>query len=91
MFLADIKAFHAGGGTSGQVKARRLFYSLRSRILYARKHFSRMGYFLVIVTAFGLEPVARSVNHLVQGQLVGIRETLVAYRMLLDWVRGVEI
>ena len=90
MFLADIKAFHAGGGTSGQVKARRLFYSLRSRILYARKHFSRMGYFLVIVTAFGLEPVARSVNHLVRGQLVGVRETLVAYRMLFDWVRGVE-
>jgi len=90
MFLADIKAFHAGGGTSGQVKARRLFYSLRSRILYARKHFSRMGYLLVIVTAFGLEPVARSVNHLVRGQLVGVRETLVAYRMLFDWVRGVE-
>ena len=35
LYLADVQAFHAGGGTSNQVKARRLFYSLRSRLLYA--------------------------------------------------------
>ena len=90
IFLADVKAFHRGGGTSGQVKPARLFYSLRSRILYARKHFSRMGYLLVVATTFGLEPVSRSVNHLVRGQFVGVRETLFAYRMLFEWAVGVE-
>ena len=41
-YLAEAKAFHKGGGTSEQVKAQRLFYALRSRILYAFKHFSRV-------------------------------------------------
>jgi GT2 family glycosyltransferase len=90
MFLSDIKAFHAGGGTSKQVKARRLFYSLRSRVLYARKHFSTVGYLLVVLTAVGVEPLARSVNHLIRGQLAGVVETLTAYRMLLNWAIGVE-
>ena len=39
VYLADAQAFHAGGGTSNQVKAQRLFYSLRSRLLYGFKHF----------------------------------------------------
>jgi len=90
IFLSDIKAFHAGGGASKQVKARRLFYSLRSRVLYARKHFSTVGYLLVVLTAVGVEPFARSVNHLIRGQIVGVVETLTAYRMLLNWAIGVE-
>lgn len=90
MFLSDVKAFHAGGGTSKQVKARRLFYSLRSRVLYARKHFSAVGYLLVVLTAVGVEPLVRSINHLIRGQIVGVFETLTAYRMLLNWAIGVE-
>lgn len=39
-YLADAKAFHKGNGTSEQIKAKRLFYSWRSRILYSYKHFS---------------------------------------------------
>ena len=35
VYLADAQAFHVGGGTSNQVKARRLFYSLRSRLFTA--------------------------------------------------------
>ncbi|RYE56337.1 MAG: glycosyltransferase family 2 protein, partial [Hyphomicrobiales bacterium] len=32
-YLAEASAFHKGGGTSEQVKAHRLFYSMQSRIL----------------------------------------------------------
>jgi GT2 family glycosyltransferase len=90
MFLADATAFHSGGGTSKQVKATRLFYSLRSRILYARKHFSRSGYRCVFASAVVLESLARTANHLVRGQISGVRETIAAYRMLVDWVMGAD-
>ena len=35
VYLTQTQAFHAGGGTSNQVRARRLFYSQRSRLQYA--------------------------------------------------------
>lgn len=85
MFLSDAKAFHAGGGTTTQVKATRLFYSLRSRILYAQKHFRPVGCFFVIITAVALEPVVRTFNHLLRGQFLRAQETLAAYLMLLNW------
>jgi len=58
-FLAEAKAFHKGGGTSDQVKARRLFYSLRSRILYGYKHFNRGVAFLLMLGTLLLEPLIR--------------------------------
>src|SRR6185369_8126202 len=59
VYLADVQAFHAGGGTSKEVKARRLFYSLRSRLLYACKHFSKGGALIVMLATLLLEPVSR--------------------------------
>jgi len=41
LYLAEISVQHIGGGTTEQIKGRRLFYSLRSRVLYAGKHFGR--------------------------------------------------
>jgi len=38
--FTDATAFHKGGGSSEKVKAARLFYSLRSRIKFAAKHFT---------------------------------------------------
>jgi GT2 family glycosyltransferase len=84
-FLSDVHAFHAGGGTSGQVKAKRLFYSLRSRILYASKHFAAPGVALVVLTTFLLEPVARVLNQLARGRFHGVAETVLAFGMLLRW------
>jgi GT2 family glycosyltransferase len=43
LHLAQARAFHKGGGTSEQVKDRRLFYYLRSQVLYAAKHFGAAG------------------------------------------------
>ena len=42
-FLAGAQAFHRGGGSSEQVPAQRLFYSLRSRMAYSHKHFTKTG------------------------------------------------
>ena len=58
-FLASARCYHRGGGTSEQVKARRLFYSLRSRILYALKHFGPWRSSTLILATLLIEPLAR--------------------------------
>lgn len=81
-YLIEARAFHAGGGTSRQVKARRLFYSLRSRLLYGFKHFPRwQAWTLVIVTGL-LEPLTRTAWCLAHADREGVRNTWSAYRML---------
>ena len=85
VYLADAKAFHAGGGTSNQVKARRLFYSLRSRLLYSFKHFSIPAASTVLFVTLLIEPLARSVLALVRRSLPGFKETWAGYFMLWTW------
>ena len=58
-YNANIKAYHKGGGTSERVKAKRLFYSLESRIKYSKKHFSPISSSLVIVSTLAVEPFKR--------------------------------
>jgi GT2 family glycosyltransferase len=82
IFFADAQAFHAGGGTSRQVKALRLFYSLRSRLLYGLKHFSLFQAYILIIITLGPELVTRSIFSLFSSGSDGVRNTLQAYGML---------
>lgn len=86
MYFADAQAFHAGGGTSDQIKARRLFYSLRSRLLYAFKHFSLIGAFGVCLATLCVEPLSRSVLALLRHSWSQLKETWAAYGMLCRWL-----
>lgn len=88
VYLADAQAFHTGGGTSQQVKARRLFYSLRSRLQYASKHFSTGGTLVVAATTLLVEPFARCGQALMRGRTREAREVLTAYQWLLGWLVG---
>lgn len=82
-YLADAVAFHKGGGTSEQVKAHRLYYSLQSRILYAFKHFSAPSAWLVLAATVTLEPAARLLRALVRASFAEFSHTAQGYRMLL--------
>lgn len=86
VYLANVQAFHAGGGTSRQVKARRLFYSLRSRLLYAAKHFSVPSMALVVFVTLLIEPISRSALGLARGSWSALSETWQGYAMLLRWL-----
>ena len=86
VYFADVQAFHAGGGTSNQVKARRLFYSLRSRLLYAFKHFTWLGAFVFLLATLLVEPLSRSALALLRGSWIGLKETWAAYGMLWRWL-----
>lgn len=86
VYLTDAQAFHAGGGTSNQVKARRLFYSLRSRLLYSFKHFSLAGAVLVMLSTLLLEPLSRSALAVARRSWPSLKETWSAYGMLWRWL-----
>ena len=59
VYLSSAQAFHRGQGTTEGATARRTFYFCRSRILYARKHFSTTGALAVTLATLALEPLAR--------------------------------
>lgn len=81
-YLTEAQAYHAGGGTSHQVKARRLFYSLRSRLLYGFKHFPFWQAWVLVGVTGLMEPLTRTVWCLVRGDGAGVRNTWLAYGML---------
>lgn len=81
-FLATARAFHKGGGTSEQIKSTRLFYSLRSRLIYARKHFAGGAAALIVISTLWVEPLVRLAACLVGRSPTGVGETLTAYRQL---------
>lgn len=85
-YNADIKAYHKGGGTSERVKAKRLFYSLESRIKYSKKHFSPISSGLVIVSTLALEPFIRIGENIFSGSKENLLNTLKAYKMLYKYL-----
>lgn len=89
-YLTDARAFHKGGGTSDQIKSRRLFYSLQSRLIYARKHFTPLAAALVALSTLVVEPCIRVAACAIGGSPTGLRETLGAYRLLWTASRGVS-
>ena len=85
IFLADCNAYHEGGGVSQQVKAKRLFYSLRSRILYSNKHFNFLSYIAIYFLTLSVEPISRIGFSLARLDFKAISETISAYKLLFLW------
>lgn len=81
-YLAAPQAFHKGGGTSERVKATRLFYALRSRLLYARKHFHGPGFAAVLLTTLAIEPIARLVRAIARRSPAELADTCGGYARL---------
>ncbi|UCH50296.1 MAG: glycosyltransferase family 2 protein [Betaproteobacteria bacterium] len=88
-YTVDATAYHRGGGTSEQVKAQRLFYSLRSRVLYGFKHFSPTAAWSVFVVTMGFEPLARVFRGAFRLSFEEIRDTCRAYLMLWRGIPGI--
>lgn len=85
-YLASVQAFHKGGGTSDQVKAFRLFYSLRSRIIYSYKHFNFFGAALILLATMFVEPISRVLVSVLRRSMSSVKETLIAYKLLWKWL-----
>ena len=85
VYLADAQSFHLGGGTSHQVKAKRLFYFLRSKLLFSIKHFSSLHVALVLLMTFIVEPVSRVALSLRHRSWASVKEVASAFGMLFRW------
>lgn len=75
-YLAEAQVYHKGGGTTEQVKGLRLFYSLRSRILYGYKHFTWPSAAILMGWSIFVEPLAHLTRALCRGSIVETREVL---------------
>ncbi|QCO19963.1 glycosyltransferase family 2 protein (plasmid) [Azospirillum brasilense] len=80
--FAGAEAYHRGGGTSDQVRDLRLFYGLRSRILFAAKHFPPAGAALATAATLGLEPLVRLAHALLARSPADARAVLRGSAML---------
>ena len=81
-YFAETQAYHKGGGSSELVKATRLFYSLRSRILYGYKHFGWFSATFLMAGTLFLEPLCRLVLATWRRSAGEVRETLKGFGML---------
>jgi GT2 family glycosyltransferase len=82
--LSNASAFHKGGGCSEQVKAARLFYSLRSRILYAQKHYSLIEYITLILLTV-IELPLRLIQGMLRASWSDFKNTITAYMQLVSY------
>ena len=81
IFLVNAQAYHAGGGTSRQVKAARLFYSLRSRLLCGLKHFPLWQAWALFGLTLLVEPFSRLLFSSLRGGIRDVRNTWSGYSM----------
>jgi hypothetical protein len=88
LYLAGTRAFHEGGGSSKKVLSQRLFYSLRSRLQYASKHFDPIGCIALSAITLMLEPFLRCGTSLARGDIQSLPHTFQGYRLLYSWCIG---
>ena len=84
-FISTIKSMHIAGGTSRQIKAKRLFYSLRSRIIYSYKHFCFLSATLILLSVIFIEPISRTIFSIKNLSLISIKNLSKSYVLLFGW------
>lgn len=82
LFVAGAVAIHVGGASSSTVPALRLCYSIRSRLRYADKHFSKPMSRAVRWTALYLEFIVREFASVLRFDWAAARSTFRGYMML---------
>jgi hypothetical protein len=83
--LGSVSAYHTGCGSSDQVKDKRLFYFWRSRLLYARKHFSTADFLGVLLLTFAVEPIVRILQATSSSSMKVVLTTARAYLYLIRY------
>ena len=85
-FVSSLQSMHVAGGTSRQIKATRLFYSLRSRIIYSYKHFSFFGATAILLSVLLIEPLSRVAFSVKELSIKSLKNLLQTYVLLFKWL-----
>jgi N-acetylglucosaminyl-diphospho-decaprenol L-rhamnosyltransferase len=88
LHFAGAAAWHRGGGTTDQVRDRRLFYLLRSEALYAGKRFGRAAALAVLAAAFAVNVPVRAAHALLRRRPHDAGQALGGGRLLLRDLPG---
>jgi GT2 family glycosyltransferase len=86
VYLSSAAACHSRGGTSEKAKVESMFFSLRSRIQYAFKHFGTLSALAVAVGTVLIEPFARLLLSVARRSSEEAGNTIKAYLRLWRWV-----
>lgn len=81
-YLSTASIFHKGGGTSDKIKATRLFYITHGKLIYAKKHFSRVGYLITLLSTTLIEPISRIIFAVIKFSPGTVAEIVKAYKKL---------
>ncbi len=87
-FISEAKAFHQGGGSSDQIKAKRVFYSLRSRLQFFNKHFGYSINLLMCFEVFILEFFSRIIFSMLKLNLAKFIQTFEIFIYMYGWALG---
>lgn len=85
-FLKEASVVHTGNVSSSQVQAMRLYHSLRSRLLFARRHWPRWHVRLLVALTLTVEPAARLANAGLRRRWSDIRSLSAYGRLVGDLV-----
>lgn len=85
-YIANTNSYHKGGGTSEKIKAKRMFFSLQSKILFAQKHFNYRSFIFISLAVLMLEPITRIFGAVLTGSFRTIGEIAKAYKELYQSV-----
>lgn len=81
-YISDALCFHKGGGTSEYVKAFRLFYFLKSKILYGFKHLNIIPAIILFIATIFIEPFSRLIFSITNLSINSIKDLFKAYTLL---------
>jgi N-acetylglucosaminyl-diphospho-decaprenol L-rhamnosyltransferase len=82
-FLKDARVFHAENVSSDQIRGRRLYYSLRSRLVFVYQSWPRWQATVFVVLTLTVELAARLVNAALHRSGRDLSATAAGYRSLV--------
>jgi GT2 family glycosyltransferase len=82
-FLEEARVFHQANVSTREALAARIYHSLRSRLLYARRHWPRRHATALLVLTLTVEPAARLARAALRASGSEAAATLVAYGRLI--------
>ena len=88
-YETSLRAYHYGGGTTENIISERLFYTLRSRILYSIKNLNVMGCIFSILSTLFVEMFTRIfISSILKLSLSDFINSSKAYIKLISWFIG---
>ena len=83
-YCTKIRTVHSGRGTTKNVKGFSLFLNLRSKLQYAKKHFSYRSYAVVWLCTFFIEPFSRLFLLVGSFRFKEVKDLFKGYQLLIS-------